>query len=249
MSWSVRFSVVLIGPVRVVVAEQIFNQDYAHLLGRSHLVFNRSIRDEANMRFFEGGACSSVVMNNPLEELALLGFEPDRDCLAYDDPEEAIDRYFSLSPAQREDFQHNVQASLVGHSYDDRAQQLIARLKTLALDPSRRRLSQLSPGDQKRRWEIYRKQFITTRTGERHPYDTELVRWQRGLLEDELEVNSLDSGRWMWFLDLLDASGLDSAIAEFAGARARFLEPFPVHRALQNELAALAESAAARMAA
>ncbi len=235
--------------LRVVIAEQVFDEQYANLLGRSHLVFNRSIRDEANMRFFEGGACGSVVMNNPLEELELLGFKANRDYLAYDDPEEAIDRFFSLSPAQREEFQHNVQASLVGHSYDERAQQLIARLETLTLDPSSRRLSQLSPGDQKQRWEIYRKPSITTRTGERHPYDTELVRWQRGLLEDELEVNSLDTGRWMWFLDLLDASGLDGAIAEFAGARARFLEPFPVHQELQQELSALAEIAAARIAA
>ncbi len=235
--------------LRVMIAEQVFDRDYANLLGRAHLVFNRSIRDEANMRFFEGGACGSVVMNNPLEELDQLGFVPNRDYLAYDDPEEAIDRFFSLSPAQREEFRSNVQASLVGHSYDDRAQQLIARLESLALEPSRRRLLRLSQGDQKKRWEIYRKPSITTRTGERHPYDTELVRWQRGLLEDELEVNSLDTGRWMWFLDLLDASGLDHAIAGFAGARARFLEPFPVHHELREELAALAEIAAARIAA
>jgi hypothetical protein len=59
----------------------------------------------------------------------------------------------------------------------------------------------------------------------------------------------MDTGRWMWFLDLLDAAGLDGAIAEFAEARARFLEPFPGHQELRQELDALAEIAAARIAA
>ena len=48
---------------------------------------------------------------------------------------------------------------------------------------------------------------------------------------------------------VLDASGLDGAIAEFAGDRARFLEAFPVHQELREELAAVAEIAAARIAA
>ncbi|HKP94378.1 MAG TPA: glycosyltransferase [Fibrobacteria bacterium] len=81
-------------PFRVHLG-QAFGAAYADILGRSRLVFNYSIRGEANMRLYEAMACGAV----PLVEAGNLEvprlFQPDRHYFGYE-PDRLEERLESL---------------------------------------------------------------------------------------------------------------------------------------------------------
>ena len=69
----------------IVLATCVFGADYRHLLSRSRIVFNRSIRGEANSRAFEAVAAGALLMqeagNLELHQL----FRDGQECVYYED--------------------------------------------------------------------------------------------------------------------------------------------------------------------
>lgn len=73
--------------VKIRVATQVFGEDYVQAMRSARVVFNRSIRGEANMRVFETLAMGGVVF---LEQgnLEILNYlEPEKECKLYADRE------------------------------------------------------------------------------------------------------------------------------------------------------------------
>jgi hypothetical protein len=107
------------------------------------------------------------------------------------------------------------------------------------IDTSQRRLAQLPPEEAARRWALYRSDTVRLPAGESvsrlHPV---LVNWQRQLLENEGEVANLDFALWSWWADLLAASGLDGALAQFLADRQSLLEPFGCYPEMKERLQA-----------
>lgn len=87
----------LSGRYRIVIATQIYSEDYGRLLSRARIVFNHSIRGELNLRVFETMACGSLAL---LEEENLEvrdWFEPGRELVLYNHAnfEECIAHYLA----------------------------------------------------------------------------------------------------------------------------------------------------------
>ncbi|MBL8025353.1 MAG: hypothetical protein JNL74_03020, partial [Fibrobacteres bacterium] len=65
------------------IATNIRGSDYVNALASSKVIFNRSIRSEANMRVFESLAVDKMILieedNNEIRDY----FEPGRDCVVY----------------------------------------------------------------------------------------------------------------------------------------------------------------------
>ncbi len=140
----------------IFITSGVFGSDYVRLLNRSHLVFNRSIRDEANMRFFEALGCGCVVMNNRLEELSILGFVPNEHYLEYDCLAEAVNRYFEVwSEDERKNIRTNGAHISKEHTYDMRASRLIRQISCLELNISARKMARLSEKEKAKRWHLY----------------------------------------------------------------------------------------------
>ncbi len=68
---------------RPVHLRQAFDADYVNVLNRSRLVFNYSIRGEANMRLYEAMACGAAVLVEEGNEEAPLLFRPGEHYLTY----------------------------------------------------------------------------------------------------------------------------------------------------------------------
>jgi hypothetical protein len=223
---------------RVHISTGIFGADYARLLNRAHLVFNCSIRGEANMRFFEAMACGAVVMNNHLDELDVLGFRPDEHYLEYEDPQEAVLKYFEeWTNEKKESIKVNVDQILSQHSYDNRARVLVEAIETADIDISRRRLSQLSRRERELRWEKYNADEVelkgATKMNRYHPV---IVGWQKCLIENELDINNFDFDMWSWWIDLLSASGLYSYLTQFLAERENLLSSMDCYQGVAKKI-------------
>lgn len=82
---------------RVLIAAGVYGEDYAALLNRARIVWNRSIRGEMNMRAYEAPACGALLF---LEEgnLEIKDVFTDADsCVLYDDAnlESLLERYLT----------------------------------------------------------------------------------------------------------------------------------------------------------
>jgi hypothetical protein len=71
-------------PGRSIHLGQAFNQDYLDVLNRSRLVFNYSIRGEANMRLFEAMACGAVPLVEASNQEAAILFQEGRHYFRYE---------------------------------------------------------------------------------------------------------------------------------------------------------------------
>jgi len=231
----------LAGRYRVRIDTGLYGEPYARQLNRAHLVFNTAIRDEANMRFFEACACGATVMSPHLEELDRLGFYPDEHYLAYRDPCESAVRYFEEWPAAKKAaLRENVRQALAGHTYDDRAEDLLRRIAATPVDLSARRLAQCPPDEAARRWQRYRSDAVALPGGSRvGAFDPVLVQWQKKLVRDELAVQSLDFAMWWWWAELLAVSGLDTPLAEFLAEREAVLSAFACYRDTRERVRAM----------
>ncbi|MFZ2448512.1 MAG: radical SAM protein [Syntrophobacteraceae bacterium] len=213
---------------RVHIGSGIFGADYARLLGSSKLVFNRPIRDEANMRFFEALACGALVLNPRIEELDLLGFRPGEHYLHYDALGPAIGDYLEKWPvSKKEQTRENVRRVLEAHSYDRRALDLVEKISAAPVDISRRRLAGVPKEEAARRWALHHGDEIDLNGSRRlGRFDPSLVGWQKHLVKNELEIKNFDFAMWTWWTSLLAASGLKSYLASFLDEKERLLESF-----------------------
>lgn len=223
---------------RVHIKTGIFGDEYARLMNRAHLVFNCSIRGEANMRFFEAMACGAVVMNNHIDELDVLGFRPDEHYLVYKDPQDAVIKYFEeWTDEKRESIRANVDQVLSQHSYDNRARALVEKIKNADVDITKRKMLELPLNEQALRWEKYNSDEVELKGGTKvDRYNPVVVGWQKCLIENELDINNFDFDMWSWWIDLLSASGLDTYLTQFLAERENLLSSMDCYQGVAKKI-------------
>ncbi len=223
---------------RINVATGIYGADYARMLNSSALVFNRSIREEANMRFFEALACGATVLNPHILELDLLGFTPGEHYVAFDELEKAIENYFNWPESRKREIGENARSALRQHSYDMRAEELVRKISSLKVDTGNREFRQLPPEEIRRRWLMHHsEESDIPGLGRLGRYDPLLVGWQTHLVNNELDLRNFDFTMWFWWVRLLASSGRYSYLTHFAEEHERLLQPFDCYREIAGQLA------------
>ena len=223
---------------RVHIGTNIVGTEYARFLSRSHLVFNRPIRDEANMRFFEALGCGALVLNPRSEELDLLGFRPGEHYLDYGDLEAVIEDFLeNWSDSRKLEKKENVRRVLENHTYDGRAQDLVQKISGMEIDSSRRPFRQLAEEDIRRRWELHHSEECgIDGLVKMSRFDPVMVGWQTNLVNNELDIRNFDFNMWAWWINLLAASGLTSPLARFVKEKEELLDVFGCYREMADKL-------------
>jgi hypothetical protein len=115
-------------PGRSIHLRQAFGDDYVDLLNRSRLVFNYSIRGEANMRLFESMACGAVPLVEESNQEAAILFQEGKHYFRYapDRLEETLDslladpaRIEAVSAAAREFVGRHAKSSQIRSLLED----------------------------------------------------------------------------------------------------------------------------------
>ncbi len=223
---------------RVHIGTEIFGTEYARMLASSIMVFNRPIRDEANMRFFEALACGALVLNPHTDELDHLGFIPNEHYLAYVSLEEAVDSYFESWPEKRKrETAENALRVLEQHSYEKRAGELVRKIAGAEVDISKRPFRHLNGEQIQARWEMHHSEHLDMPgLGRIGRFDPLLVGWQTHLVNNELEIKNFDFKMWNWWINLLYACGLGSYLARFLDEKQRLLESFGCYREIADQI-------------
>ncbi|MEO7425632.1 MAG: glycosyltransferase [Fibrobacteria bacterium] len=139
------------GAGRSIHLGQAFGSPYVDILNRSRLVFNYSIRGEANMRLYEAMACGAVPLVEAGNQEAPLLFQPDRHYFTYE-PQRLEARLESLlaDPDRIAAVAREAVQAVAGHT---KARQIAALLdfagRDTPLRPIRNRVSDslCAPGD------------------------------------------------------------------------------------------------------
>lgn len=105
------------GTGRNVHLGQAFNEAYADVLNRSRLVFNYSIRGEANMRLYEAMACGAVPLVEAGNQEVPMLFQADRHYFSYE-PDRLEARLESLlaDPARIEAVSREALRAVAAHA-------------------------------------------------------------------------------------------------------------------------------------
>ena len=208
---------------RVHIGTKILGTEYARFLNSSHLVFNRPIRGEANMRFFESLGCGALVLNPHLDELDLLGFHPGEHYLPYGDLETVIEDFLeNWSERRKLEKKEKVRQILQSHTYDWRAQELVKKISETKVDTSRRRFRQLTEDEIRRRWELHHSEECNLNgLGIIGRFDPIMVGWQTSLVNNELDVRNFDFNMWAWWINLLAGIRTDLGLSGFCKGKGR----------------------------
>ncbi len=88
----------------IVIRDRVFGAEYRELLGRSKIVFNRSVRGESNTRVFEAIAAGALLFQERENVEVPTLLEPGREYVDYgpEDFEERIEQYLNAPHAERE---------------------------------------------------------------------------------------------------------------------------------------------------
>jgi GT2 family glycosyltransferase/Flp pilus assembly protein TadD len=88
---------------RVTIHTGIFGEDYRRLLGRSRIIFNRSIRGECNRRAFEVTAAGALLMQEEGNQEVPKYFRDRQECVYYcdDNLEELLNHYLEHEEERR----------------------------------------------------------------------------------------------------------------------------------------------------
>ena len=163
-----RFQVVFVGtldprlhPERVVLCEtirksfapvfigQAFLKDMARIYQSAHIVFNRSIRGDMNMRVFEALASGSLLVTDRLEDPSFAElFRDGEHLVTYRNEREMVERtrYYLDHPAEAEKIAANgCRLVRERHTYEHRAEAIVHAAQGL-LDQTRPRVIP-QPGD------------------------------------------------------------------------------------------------------
>lgn len=84
-SWIPRLQRLTNRGIEVAIREKVFGEEYGRLLNRCRIGWNRSIRGEMNLRGFEVPACGALLMMESSNLEVRDFFEPDEECVLYDD--------------------------------------------------------------------------------------------------------------------------------------------------------------------
>ncbi|MBV9124102.1 MAG: glycosyltransferase [Planctomycetes bacterium] len=109
---------------------QRYFEDMARTYSASRVVFNRSVREDVNMRVFEALACGSLLVTNDLSGHGQADlFRAGEHLVTYRDEEELLDRiaYYLAHEDERERIAAAGRAAVLrGHTYAHRMQALLA---------------------------------------------------------------------------------------------------------------------------
>jgi FkbM family methyltransferase len=118
--------------LKVFVGRKFF-EEMAKIYSASRIVFNRSIRNDVNMRVFEALACGSLLMTNDLADNGQGEFFQDGVHLAtYKDPEELLDKiqYYLVHEEVRERIAATGrQEAVTKHTYRQRMATLLEEVE------------------------------------------------------------------------------------------------------------------------
>ncbi len=225
----------------VHIATNIFGPEYARMLSRARLVFNKPIRDEVNMRFFEALGCGAVVLNPHLEELDILGFRPGGHYLAYTELEPAVLSFLDgRYEAQKLEMCEQVRQILPDHSYESRARQLVQKIASTRVDIDGRKLRQLPAAEIGQRWQMHHSDnFVLSSACTINNFDPVMVGWQKHLVNNELEIRNFDFNMWGWWIRLLAGAGLNGHLAEFLNKKELLLQSFNCYGEMAEKISGM----------
>lgn len=117
---------------KIGIFTSVFGEEYANILRRGKIVFNRSIRQEMNMRAFEAAACGSLLFYDE-ENLEVRDFFQDRvHCVLYNEKnlEELIEYYLTHEEEREKIAQAGLQ-KVQEFEYSNRIKKLLKRFHEL----------------------------------------------------------------------------------------------------------------------
>ena len=117
---------------KVVLTSGVYGEEYVKLMNRAKIVFNRSIRGEANMRAYEAPACGALMFYEA-ENREIRDVYVDREhCVLYDDNtlEDLLAHYLAPENAdERERIAQNGCARVARHNYAHHFADILNRLE------------------------------------------------------------------------------------------------------------------------
>ena len=125
-AWLLDRIAMLSDRYRVTLAGGLFGDDYARVLSRACIVFNRSVRGELNLRVFETMACGALAMLEDSNEEVRDWFTDGREIVLFNDTnlEQKI-AYYLEHPEEREAIAARGQARVREFAGENRLNQLI----------------------------------------------------------------------------------------------------------------------------
>lgn len=125
--------------IKNMLLDRRYFEEMAMAYSESRLVFNRSIKNDINMRVFEAVACGSLLLTNDLsgngqEEL----FRNEVHLATYQDADELLDkvRYYLKQERRREKIaKAGLQEAYAKHTYRHRVEQILAAAEKLESQP------------------------------------------------------------------------------------------------------------------
>ncbi len=115
----------------VVIATGVHGDDYTSLMNRAKIVFNHSIRSEANMRAFEGPACGALTFNEVGNRELGTVFVNGKTHVEYDyqNLEERLEYYLDVNHAdERTAIAEAGNRLVANHSYADHLRRLLDKV-------------------------------------------------------------------------------------------------------------------------
>ena len=104
-------------------------QDMAQIYGKSRIVFNRAVRNDINMRVFEGMASGALLVTDAVHDNGMFDlFEPGRHFVAYeteDDLFRKIDYYLEHEDERKAIAKRGRELVLAKHTYAHRAAEVV----------------------------------------------------------------------------------------------------------------------------
>jgi hypothetical protein len=104
-------------------------EEYVDIYNQGLVAFNYSSRKDLPARFWEGLAMKRCVVTNDVPDLKKLDFEEGRDYIAYNSPQEAVEKihYLSTNPEHALWIaeQGYIKLKSHGHTYKDRAKEIL----------------------------------------------------------------------------------------------------------------------------
>jgi GT2 family glycosyltransferase/Tfp pilus assembly protein PilF len=115
---------------RVCIATGVFGDAYRQLLRRARIVFNRSIRQECNLRVFQAAAAGALLFQEADNREVHAYFQDRREYVAYDDAnlEALLDHYLSHE-AERQQLAQAAQRRVAGYRFPDLWAEALARVE------------------------------------------------------------------------------------------------------------------------
>jgi GT2 family glycosyltransferase/tetratricopeptide (TPR) repeat protein len=115
---------------RVAIRTGVFGEDYRRLLGRTRIVFNRSIRGECNRRVFEAAAAGALLFQEAENREVPVFFRPGQEYVAYtrDNLEDLLEYYLSQED-ERQAMAAAARARVREYAFEDVWRAEMARLE------------------------------------------------------------------------------------------------------------------------